>query len=678
MQSFDRQGVVAAMDSQVEEIRHQAVRHLEQVFEVVPVDLLIKGLGDASWRVRKAAAHLAIHAPIGDELLCGLTKAIGSEENAGLRNSATEVLIAIGAPAIGVVKKLLESGNRDERKFAADILGEIGQPAAAEALVGALDDEDENVRGAAAEALGRVGDPSRAACLLHALKNDGLLVKMSCLDALKRLEVEVPFDVVRPLLSVRPLRYQALGLLGSTATLGSVAEVVPILIEGLESFSRAERLAAAQALVRLHEQLDRQNKVEVRVAVARVSTDEFCGRLLEMLDGSEEQERAAAVMVLGWTGRSLVVADLIRSAADERLRDAVEASILAIGPKSASILVKMLDELGRTERVLAVELLGRFGQPGSLPSIVSLCLDDDSEVADAAQRALGRMGDPSILSTLVELLSRGDKPVSGAVSSLVLLGERFHDEVIAAIEPLVLSVSEGSRVAAAQVFCGVAVRSDQPRLEQLCGDGDFRIRAVAIQSLGRVGDEDIVDRLMMMLADEHPEVRIAAARALGQRSGQQAASALRVALADAEPRVVTEALFGLGQSGDEGARSSILSFVMSADTMVALAAVRALNGIGWGSDPKVLSRASQHEDSEVVKEVLAGSHTWPLQVARDVLAGSLVHKRWDVRMAAVKKIGAMRDTEGLRMLAQRLADESDPLVREAMEQALRPEGRSDT
>jgi HEAT repeat protein len=310
-----------------------------------------------------------------------------------------------------------------------------------------------------------------------------------------------------------------------------------------------------------------------------------------------------------------------------------------------------------------------------LPCIVEACLDSDAEVADTAQHALGHMGDASVLPTLVGLIERGRLArTSGAVGSLILLGERFHDEVIHAVEPLLVLSEAGPRAAGATVVAGVAHKEDQQLMERLAGDHDPQVRAVAIQALGRIGGGEIIDRLRLHLADESAEVRLAAARALGNRADENAIIALRVALGDSDSNVVAQALTGLGQAGSTDAGGVVFPYVEHPDPVVALAAVKALNQLGWGEDQERLRRASRHADSEVVKEVLAGCGDWPQEAARAVLSEALTHKRWDVRMAVVKKIGAMRDSAGLQLLAERLLSEEDPIVREAAEQILRIDG----
>jgi HEAT repeat protein len=60
------------------------------------------------------------------------------------------------APAVALMDALAVAGSPLTRQLLADLLGDRGDPAAAEVLAAALDDPDEGVRAAAADALGKL------------------------------------------------------------------------------------------------------------------------------------------------------------------------------------------------------------------------------------------------------------------------------------------------------------------------------------------------------------------------------------------------------------------------------------------------------------------------------------------------------------------------------------------
>ena len=93
------------------------------------------------------------------------------------RMSAREALVAIGGPAVSALTEALVNPIRHVRWEAAKALGQIGDPAAAEALVRALEDEIFGVRWLAAEgliAVGRQGLKPLLQALIHRSDSDWL------------------------------------------------------------------------------------------------------------------------------------------------------------------------------------------------------------------------------------------------------------------------------------------------------------------------------------------------------------------------------------------------------------------------------------------------------------------------------------------------------------------------
>ncbi|MEO1175085.1 MAG: HEAT repeat domain-containing protein, partial [Myxococcota bacterium] len=113
----------------------------------------IRALADPSWRVRKAALRHVRHYSSDPAFVDSLVLSLSSEENAGLRNAASEALVQLGAAAVSSLANSLAEGSVDVRKFVVEALGLIGGDGAERALYTALEDTDLNVRAAAAEAL---------------------------------------------------------------------------------------------------------------------------------------------------------------------------------------------------------------------------------------------------------------------------------------------------------------------------------------------------------------------------------------------------------------------------------------------------------------------------------------------------------------------------------------------
>ena len=90
------------------------------------------------------------------------------------------------------------------------------------------------------------------------------------------------------------------------------------------------------------------------------------------------------------------------------------------------------------------------------------------------------------------------------------------------------------------------------------GDADARLRAVAVRSLGVLGDPDAAHRIGPLLgADPSADVRMTAARVLGLLHDRESAAALLAALADPHALVRREAALALGYLREPAARARL-------------------------------------------------------------------------------------------------------------------------
>ena len=152
---------------------------------------LIDALGDASAPARLNAVYTlgAVGESAVDPLIETLRRTAEPLEitDEPILTHAAYALSAIGEAAVPALTSVL---NGDitwwVRATAADILGDIGKPAAEAipALIQALDDPSEWVRRNAVNALGTIGEGTEA--LIIALKDDHPLVRCNAVNALAR------------------------------------------------------------------------------------------------------------------------------------------------------------------------------------------------------------------------------------------------------------------------------------------------------------------------------------------------------------------------------------------------------------------------------------------------------------------------------------------------------------
>lgn len=141
------------------------------------IQIKIQDLEDEDWSVReKAAGWLDIQGWKPTNRI--------EETKYYLAKQEWDKLVAIGAPAVEPLIKVLGDEDSYVRRYAAQALGETGDPRAVEALIKALGDEDRDVRKTAADALGKIGDSRAVEPLIKVLGDEVRYVRAHAAEAL--------------------------------------------------------------------------------------------------------------------------------------------------------------------------------------------------------------------------------------------------------------------------------------------------------------------------------------------------------------------------------------------------------------------------------------------------------------------------------------------------------------
>jgi HEAT repeat protein len=116
-----------------------------------------------------------------------LMGALAGDQYSGIRWKAAEALARIGSPAVPKLIMALENPDEDVRWKAAITLGEIGDPRGIVPLIGLLSDQDRFVRSRATYALGLIGQPA-IPVLSEALSDGSVDVRRGIVAALGKMQ----------------------------------------------------------------------------------------------------------------------------------------------------------------------------------------------------------------------------------------------------------------------------------------------------------------------------------------------------------------------------------------------------------------------------------------------------------------------------------------------------------
>ena len=585
-----------------EDARRQAVLDLAGEGSEEAYRLLVTALGDSSWRVRKTAAELIEGGRDKARLLPALIDSLGCHDNAGLRNSAAEVLTVIGGPAVEVLVEAAAGEDAEVRKFSVDILGDIGEESCVETLANSLRDPDENVKGAASEALGKIGGERAVKALLAILEDDDLWVRFATLEALGRIRVGIPVEPVAPFLEDRILRKAAIdALAGSTS-----AEAVPYLVSALEDKGAASRASAVEALASVFGTLDGEER---EGAVRKIRSDVDPEVLSAVLDSPFREAKKSAARLLAVIGRMDFPEKLLDLAGEEEVEEDVRSVFKGMGKKGVRMLLDALPKSADLRRAFILSILGEMGgdvgDDEVLPTLIKSLKDPYGHARKAALVSIGRLEAVDALPAIIALLCDEYEDVEeAAVLAIELIGRRSPAMVVKLLTESLRSPDARMRTNVVTIIGSVGGTEAVPALKYMVKDEKSEVRKAAVASLGEIGVPSVVDSLATALSDEDKGVKLSAVNALGKVDDPRSEQLLALTSMDEDMWVRCAALRSLAMLGSDGAFATISKAVLDAAGVVAITAIELLAGSFADRAEASLKKALEHDDPQVVKVAL--------------------------------------------------------------------------
>jgi HEAT repeat protein len=306
--------------------------------------------------------------------------------------------------------------------------------------------------------------------------------------------------------------------------------------------------------------------------------------------------------------------------------------------------------------------------------------DPSSEVASAALAAIGAVGAPEdIAGVFAVVADRKPASLAAAQSALVTLAKRYPED--ARYTALVARRDANSRIATSIIIGALggevlgSVADDVAFLAGAMSSPDPETRMSAVEAVAEVGSELGMEAIEYALADEERDIQLRSVRALGRLrtgDGRPAGGDRLVELVRtrSDPEIIAAAVRALGDAKDPRVQESLRPLALASSPLIAVAAVETLGKL---EDPKsvdTLLEALDHPHTEVVKAALLALEgvSDPRVLARYGVA--LSHEAWDVRRLAADCLARFGDESAVQLLKDKLAGESEPLVRDAISRAL--------
>lgn len=571
---------------------------------------LIKALKDENTGVQDAAMQSLI--AIGSEVTAYMVIPL-LREDAFLRNTALIILKEIGRKAVPLLNILFGDKDDDVRKFAVDLVCEIGHCEHPDTIARMLiEDTNPNVRASAAKAIGFLNYKEAMPQLMAALEDEEW-VCFSALEALSVIKEEAPVRAIEALLSnrsdaVRFAAIEALGMIPSplsgeallnhlsraegyeknatvkslvqTGITPSMSGIADILMDMFKSDDWEDKLVALKGLVGLKE-----NKAIFSIADSAGSLD------------PSSPETDEKLYILEEALRSFGCADALFDALNNpSLRYRGKIMIIeALGDlqcsEAVSHLIRFLEGDIRDVRRASLKALAGMDDPDGTKQIFIDSMDDyDGHVRRMSITALGKIGERSSFEPILRHLSKE-------------IYEDAKEEGLKAL--LMIDPSElFSHIGEFNAFNKKVIGRYAKDLEILLAlsiNEDTGVRAAALSGLGGLQDERAYKRLSEAMDDDDPEIRKAAVIAAGE--SRCCREAIESALKDRDTWVRVYAVKALTRFSDGAALGPLRNMLEDKETPVVLSAIEAIASIGGSEAMGALSPLLEHENYDIRENV---------------------------------------------------------------------------
>ncbi|MEI7816198.1 MAG: HEAT repeat domain-containing protein, partial [Desulfuromonadales bacterium] len=412
-----------ALKSVDEEIRRSALQSLPHIPSREAQTILFSALGDESWRVRKEAVDCYLKSKPDLDSIEMLLELLRNEDNAGLRNSAAEAVIRLGAVCAPPLINMVMDHDADVRKFVIDVMGSIGDLIFVPTLVQALQDSEVNVASAAAEQLGVLGERSAAVPLMQAiLTREEVLFRFSALGALGVLALPGPVPETLIKLAeqdiLRKAVFECLGTISDQSTF-------KLLLDGFSCRQKNSRTAAVKSLYKVFERSSSAAQSEIREALQLLKENDIISGLLELFDSRDGALTEALLWISTVTRDSRFIPLLIRAYSDEHTSDAALFALKSFGHEALQEIISRystLDEIGRSGLCI---LIAECGYSGFNDLISEALQDSSAQVRKAAAFAVGKLGLVTLIPSLISLIDDSESYVYAetvaSLQSLILI-----------------------------------------------------------------------------------------------------------------------------------------------------------------------------------------------------------------------------------------------------------------
>ncbi len=589
------------------------------------------------------AAEDALRSIRGPDAVRAVAPLLRSDEPS-VRNSAMDILREIGEDDMKVLGNLLSDTDPDVRIFAADILGTSKAHSAMTLLAEALlSDPEVNVRYQAAVSLGELGNPAAAQALSNAMQDEEW-VQFAVVEALSKIRAESCLDIL-----VKALPASS-GLVASTIidALGEMnnLKAVPLLLQQLDNASGPLRNKAVKAIVQIL-------GARSLGLLAPKEQEKFQSYLLAALDDEDEEIIEAVLTGLSGMGSPVTTRAVLKHGArldparQHDLLISVVRCLVSMGFNTAlSDAFRDPDEqLAR----LAVEACCNMSSDVAVDPLIEAFHDFPRDVQRVAIDYLAKQGSERHIAFFRDVLERDDTDAHVLKGALAFLGQKVRcAECGETIVSFLTHPYDDVKEAALESAIALNDPAVNARLAAMYREDEPLLRMMAVYAMGKIGVKDHFEDLTAALEDEVPDIRKVALEALAEDriAFMERLPLLAPRLSDENREVRLAFVEVLGNCTENAATELLFQALDDPDDWVRIRAIEALARRRMVSAVPHLVKMLETSGLMVMLKIIEALGAIGDNVAFRTLLGVMGHEEPEVQQAAAEAIARIREEQG--------------------------------
>jgi len=320
--------------------------------------------------------------------------------------------------------------------------------------------------------------------------------------------------------------------------------------------AQINRLNVRQLLTTAY-QLEPREKTAVFKMIGKRASEDMVPDLISRTAGRDHAARVAIINILGRFNMPEV-----KHALDKLLRDSnrmVRAAALdALGDldvdQDIELITSLLLDSDLEVQSKAADLLIKLRHPDTCKYLVGVLQDESEYSRRSAVEVLNEIADPSSIKYLLVAIGDADWWVrSRACDALANIG---GPKVMQAIMGLISDEDENIRRSAIEILNQTSDESAISHLIDATHDSDWWVSERAVDALAEIGSQEALPRLLEMLSGDTQAIP-SVLRALGKLGDTQVVTKIMPLMQRSEPSIIIEAMGALVTLADESTAEQI-------------------------------------------------------------------------------------------------------------------------